>query len=567
MAAKPIVWTIDDDTGVLKAVERDLRRQYGKEYRIMRADAPQAALDAVKQLVLRKDPVALFLVDQRMPEMTGVEFLEEARKLYPDAKRVLLTAYTDSDAAVKAINAAKVDYYLHKPWEPAEENMYPILDDLLFSWQAGYRPGFEGIRVIGHKWSAASHGIKDFLARNRVPYLWLDIETSDEACLLMTQANLDIRTLPVVFFEDGSYLIQPSSSELAEKAGFRVRAEAQYYDLVIIGGGPAGLAAGVYGASEGLNTLLVEREATGGQAGMSSRIENYLGFPQGLSGAELAERALRQADRFGVEVLTPATVTGLRVEDPYRILTLKDGSEISAYAVLIATGVSWRKLNVPGIEPLTGAGVYYGAAMTEALSCQDSDVFIVGGANSAGQAAMYFSKYARSVTMLVRAKGTKPDDQERGYEALEQSMSSYLIDQIKGQENISVRSCCVVKEVHGDKSLEAITLHDDFKGTDEKLEASALFIFIGAEPHTDWLNGVVERDERGFIKTGSELLHDGKRGRVWKQERDPFLLETSVPGVFAAGDVRHGSVKRVASGVGEGSIAIQFVHQYLASVK
>ena len=565
--AKPILWTIDDDQGVLKSVERDLRRQYGKEYRIMRADVPQTALDTLKQLIVRKDAVALFLVDQRMPEMTGVEFLEEARKLYPDAKRVLLTAYTDSDAAVKAINAAKVDYYLHKPWEPAEENMYPVLDDLLFSWQSGYRPEFEGIRVIGHKWSATSHAAKDFLARNRVPYLWLDIETSEEACLMMVQAGLDLRKLPVVFFPDGKFLVEPSSAELAEKAGFKVRAEAQYYDLVIVGGGPAGLAASVYGASEGLKTLLIEREATGGQAGMSSRIENYLGFPNGLSGADLAERALRQADRFGVEVLTPATVSKIRVEDPYRVLTLEDGSEVSAYAVVVATGVSWRKLDVPGAEQLTGAGVYYGAAMTEAMSCEDSDVYVVGGANSAGQAAMYFSKYARSVTMLVRAKGIKPDDQERGYEALEASMSSYLIDQIKATSNIFVRSCCVVKEVHGEKSLDAITLHDEFKGSDEKVEASALFIFIGAEPHTDWLQGVVQRDNRGFLMAGSDLMKDGKRPSYWKKDRDPFLLETSVPGIFAAGDVRHGSVKRVASGVGEGSIAIQFVHQYLSEVK
>jgi len=565
--AKPILWTIDDDQNVLKAVERDLRRQYGKEYRVMRADVPQTALDALKQLILRKDSVALFLVDQRMPEMTGVEFLEEARKIYPDAKRVLLTAYTDSDAAVKAINAAKVDYYLHKPWEPAEENMYPVLDDLLFSWQSGYRPEFEGIRVVGHKWSAASHAAKDFLARNRVPYLWLDIETSDEACLMMKQAGLDLRKLPVVFFPDGSHLAQPTNAELAEKAGFKVRAEERYYDLVIVGGGPAGLAAGVYGASEGLKTLLVEREATGGQAGMSSRIENYLGFPQGLSGSELAERALLQANKFGVEVLTPATVTGVRIEDPYRIVTLEDGSEVSAYAVMVATGVSWRKLDVPGAEKLTGAGVYYGAAMTEALSCQDTDVYIVGGANSAGQAAMYFSKYARTVTMLVRAKGASTDDKARGYEALEQSMSSYLIEQIKATENIVVRSCCVVQEVHGETSLEAITLHDDFSQTDEKVEASALFIFIGAEPHTDWLDGVVLRDNRGFLLAGADLMKEGKRPSYWKLERDPFLLETSIPGIFAAGDVRHGSVKRVASGVGEGSIAIQFVHQYLSEVK
>ncbi len=565
--AKPILWTIDDDQNVLKAVERDLRRQYGKEYRVMRADVPQTALDALKQLIIRKDAVALFLVDQRMPEMTGVEFLEEARKLYPDAKRVLLTAYTDSDAAVKAINAAKVDYYLHKPWEPAEENMYPVLDDLLFSWQANYRPEFEGIRVVGHKWSASSHTAKDFLARNRVPYLWLDIENSDEACLMMTQAGLDLRKLPVVFFPDGKFLVQPSSFELAEKAGFKVRAEAQYYDLVIVGGGPAGLAASVYGASEGLKTLLIEREATGGQAGMSSRIENYLGFPTGISGSELAEKSLIQAKRFGVEVLTPATVTGVRVEAPYHIVTLEDGSEVSAYAIVVATGVSWRKMDVPGTEKLTGAGVYYGAAMTEALSCADSDVYVVGGANSAGQAAMYFSKYARSVTMLVRAKGTKPDDQERGYEALEASMSSYLIDQIKAQPNIFVRSCCVVKEVHGENSLEAITLHDDFKGSDEKVEASALFIFIGAEPHTDWLEGIVKRDNRGYLMAGADLMKDGKRPSYWKLDRDPFLLETSVPGIFAAGDVRHGSVKRVASGVGEGSIAIQFVHQYLSEVK
>ncbi len=552
--AKPVILTIDDDPEVLQAVARDLRRAYGDRFRVLRADSGSAALEVLKQLKLRDDPAALLLADQRMPHMSGVEFLEQALKLFPKVKRALLTAYADTDAAIRAINTVQIDYYLMKPWDPPEERLYPVLDDLLDDWLSSFRPPFGGIRVIGNRWSPQSHQVKNFLARNQVPYQWLDIELEAEAQQLVSFTDADVaKHLPLVLFPDGTRLEQPSNVQVAEKVGLRTQAERPFYDLVIVGGGPAGLAAAVYGASEGLDTVMIEREAPGGQAGSSSRIENYLGFPVGLSGADLARRAVTQARRFGVEILTPQEVTGVRVEDPYRIVKLTDGSEISCHALLVATGVAWRTLNVPGIEGLTGAGVYYGAAQTEAIACQGEDVYIIGGANSAGQAAMYFSKYAGRVIMLVRG------------DSLEKGMSQYLVDQIAAMENITVQLNARVVEVKGETSLEAITI---LTGTGEKqtVPASSLFIFIGATPHTDWLDSVVERDERGFIFTGLDLVREGKRPKGWTLERNPLLLETSVPGIFAAGDVRSGSVKRVASGVGEGAIAVQFIHQYLSKV-
>ncbi|MBD1865432.1 MULTISPECIES: response regulator [Trichocoleus] len=552
--AKPVILTVDDDPDVLQTVSRDLRHQYGDRFRIVRADSGQAALDALQQLKLRNEFVALFLVDQRMPQMSGVEFLEQALDMYPNSKRALLTAYADTDAAIRAINSIQIDYYLLKPWDPPEERLYPILDDLLDDWFASFRPPFEGIRVVGNRWSPLSHQVKDFLARNQVPYQWLDIELEGEATQLVEYAEADGKQqLPLVLFPDGSRLIQPSNLAIAEKIGLQTQAERPFYDLAIIGGGPAGLAAAVYGASEGLSTVMIERQAPGGQAGSSSRIENYLGFPVGLSGVDLARRAVAQARRFGVEILTPQEVTAVQITNPYRILHLADGSEISCHALLVATGVAYRKLDVPGMDQLCGAGVYYGAAMTEAIACQGETVYIVGGANSAGQAAMHFSKYALEVVMLVRSPLTK-------------SMSQYLIDQIEATNNIKVCVGCAVEEVKGDKNLEAIVIKNIHTGESETVEAASLFIFIGAMPKTDWLDGVVERDERGFILTGPDLIRDGKPPKGWNQDRSPFLLETSVPGIFAAGDARYNSVKRVASGVGEGSIAVQFIHRYLSKV-
>ena len=553
--AKPVILTVDDDPEVLQAVARDLRREYGDRFRVIRAESGAIALEALQQLKLRNEPVALFLVDQRMPQMSGVEFLEEALHLFPDTKKALLTAYADTEAAIRAINTTQIDYYLMKPWDPPEERLYPVLDDLLDDWLVKFRPPFEGIRVIGNRWSPQSHQIKDFLARNQVPYQWLDIELSEEAQQLATYAKCDRLSLPLVLLPDGSNLLQPTNIQVAEKIGLRTQADKPFYDLIIVGGGPAGLAAAVYGASEGLSTVMIEREAPGGQAGTSSRIENYLGFPVGLSGGDLARRAVDQARRFGVEILTPQEVSGIRVEDPYRFIQLASGAEISCHALILGLGVSWRRLsNVPGLDRLTGAGVYYGAAQTEALSCKDEDVYIVGGANSAGQAAMYFSKYASKVTMLVRG------------ESLTKSMSQYLIDQISDTPNITVQTHSSVVEAKGETSLEAIAIQNSLTGETQVVPATSLFIFIGAVPRTEWLDGVVERDERGFIITGSDLKRDGHRPKGWNLDRDPFLLETNVPGVFAVGDVRHGSVKRVASGVGEGSICVQFVHQYLSKV-
>src|SRR5579859_3730940 len=555
--AKPVLLTVDDDAEVLRAIERDLRRNYADRYRVLRADSGQVALDTLRQLKTRNDAVALLLADQRMPQMDGVGFLAEAMTLFPDAKRALLTAYADTDAAIRAINDVQIHHYLLKPWDPPEEQLYPVIDDLLDDWQGTHRPTFGGIRVLGHRWSPESYAVREFLARNQVPYQWVDLETADtnaEVGRLAKTLGDDVSHLPVVLFPDGTSLAEPSTNQVAEKLGLRVRADLAFYDLVIVGGGPAGLAAAVYGASEGLKTVMIEREAPGGQAGMSSRIENYLGFPSGLSGADLARRAVTQARRFGVEILSPQEVTSVRVQGPSRIVKLADGHEIGCKVLLLAMGVAYRKLDVPGADRLQGRGVYYGSAMTEAMASKDEDVYIIGGANSAGQAAMYFSKYARRVVMLVRG------------DSLSSSMSQYLIDQIKQTPNIQVETRAQVVEVHGEARLEAISIHCADSGQIEKAPAASLFVFIGAAPLTDWLAGVVERDERGFIPTGSDLMRDGKRPQGWTPDRDPYMLETSVPGIFAVGDVRHGSVKRVASGVGEGSIAVQFIHQYLSAV-
>ena len=550
----PVLLAVDDDRGVLRAIGADLRRQYGAHYRVLSADSGAAALDALQQLTLRDEAVALLLVDQRMPAMTGVEFLEQALKLFPDAKRVLLTAYADTNAAISAINAAKIDYYLLKPWDPPEERLYPVLTDLLDDWQASHRSPFGGVRVLGHRWSPASHEIKAFLARNHVPYQWVDIEEDGKARNLLEQSGADLGALPVVFLADGRQLTNPTTEELAEQIGLRMHAERPFYDLIIVGAGPAGLAAAVYGASEGLHTLMIECSAPGGQAGSSSRIENYLGFPVGLSGGDLARRAVAQARRFGVEILTPQRVVAVRTDGPYRIVKLKDGSELSCHALVIATGVSYRTLDVPGVDRLTGKGVYYGATLTEALEQRDRDVYIVGGANSAGQSAVYFAKYARRVTILVRGA------------SLAEGMSRYLVDQIEATRNISVRTRCSVLEVSGESSLQSITLLDAVTGDREKVPADALLVFIGAMPNTEWLEGVLARDKHGFILTGSDLLVTNGDRPVWSHDRDPYFLEASIPGVFVAGDVRHGATRRVASGVGEGAIAVQLVHEYLRKI-
>jgi thioredoxin reductase (NADPH) len=547
--AKPVILAVDDDVSVLEMVVQDLRRQYGANYRIQRAASGQAALDTCDQLKKRGDIVALFVSDQRMPGMSGVEFLGKAMEIYPDAKRALLTAYADTEAAIQAINTAKINYYLTKPWDPPEERLYPVLNDLLETWKEGYKPPFEGLRVVGPRYTLRDHQVRDFLSRNRVPYVWLDPEQSAEAVDLLNRFKLDDHKLPVVLFGDGSYLVQPGQTELAGKIGLRTQAAKAFYDLVVIGAGPAGLAAAVYGASEGLRTLVIEDEAPGGQAGSSSRIENYLGFPEGLSGQQLAERALIQATRFGAEMLTQKA-TGIRSENNYNIVQLADDREVSCHACLIATGVYYRRLNTPGVERLTGAGVYYGAAMTEATACADENVFIVGGANSAGQAAMYFAKHAKKVTMLVRA------------ESLKNSMSKYLIDQIAGTSNIEVRAQCQVLEAYGDNRLSCLKVCGP-EG-EETVPANGLFIFIGAAPNTDWLPDTIMRDNNGFLLSGPDLKVDGKMAKGWTQNRDPYLLETSQAGVFVAGDVRRGSIKRVASAVGEGSISVQFIHQYLA---
>ncbi len=555
--AKPILLSVDDDSDVLRAVERDLRSHYGAEYRVLASDSPEGALDLLKQLKVRNDTVALLLADQRMPKMDGVEFLREAMQVFPQAKRALLTAYADTNAAISAINEVNINYFFLKPWDPPEEHLYPQLDDLLDDWQASYSPTFQGIQVLGTRWSPRSYELRDFLARNRVPYQWIDVELSandPETKRLLEALGPEAANLPVVLFPDGTKLLESAPAEVAQKVGLRTRAQTNFYDLAIVGGGPAGLAAAVYGASEGLHTVMIEREAPGGQAGMSSRIENYLGFPNGLSGGDLARRAVVQAQRFGVEILSPQEATALRTEGSYRIIKLADGSELSCHALMIATGVQWRLLEAPGIDRLQGAGVYYGGGATEALSCKGETIYVVGGANSAGQAAMNFAKYADRVVILVRG------------DSLASSMSQYLIDQIKETPNIQLWAHASVTEVHGETHLEEISVMCSDTNQVERVPASAMFIFIGALPRTDWLAGVVERDDRGFILTGPDLVWEGKRPKGWTLDRDPFLLETNIPGLFAVGDVRHGSVKRVASGVGEGSVAVQFIHQYLSKV-
>jgi thioredoxin reductase (NADPH) len=555
--AKPILLTVDDDLDVLRAVERDLRSQYGAQYRVIASEAPEKGLDLLKQLRVRNDSVALLLVDQRMPKMDGVQFLEQARDIYPEAKRALLTAYADTGAAISAINQASINYFFLKPWDPPEEHLYPQIDDMLDDWQASYHPQFEGIRVLGTRWSPRSYELRDFLARNHVPYQWMDVEISandPETRRVLEALGPEGGRLPVVLFPDGTKLIEGLPGDVAQKVGLRTRAQTDFYDLAIVGGGPAGLAAAVYGASEGLHTVMIEREAPGGQAGMSSRIENYLGFPTGLSGGDLARRAVVQAQRFGVEILAPQEAIGLRTEGSYRIVKMADNYEISCHAMMIATGVQWRRLEAPGIDRLQGAGVYYGGGASEALSCKGETVYVVGGANSAGQAAMNFSKYAERVVILVRGDG------------LQATMSQYLIDQVEKTPNIQIWTHASVAEVHGDTHLEEVSVLCTDTNKVERVKASSMFIFIGALPRTDWLAGVVERDDRGFILTGPDLIWDGKRPKGWTLDRDPFLLETNVPGLFAVGDVRHGSVKRVASGVGEGSVAVQFIHQYLSKV-
>jgi thioredoxin reductase (NADPH) len=553
MAIRPVLLTVDDDPEVLSAVERDLKRRYVREYRILSAPNGEGGLDLLRQLSLRGEPVALLLADQRMPGLSGVEFLEAALPLAPDAKRAILTAYADVDAAIGAINRAGVDYYFQKPWDPPEQHLYPVIDDLLDDWRANWRPGFAGIRVIGPRWSPQVHDIKDLLARNQVPYRALDVESGGEATALLAAAGLDPLQLPVVVFPDGGTLVQPSPRDVAGRAGLKTQAERPFYDLAIVGAGPAGLAAAVYGASEGLKTVVLDAEAPGGQAGTSSLIENYLGFPRGVSGSDLARRAVTQARKFGAEILVPVQVTGLRTEGPYRYLQTSDGNELSCHAVMITSGVQYRKLEADGVEPLTGAGIYYGSTMTEALSCSGRDVVIVGAGNSAGQAAVYLATVARTVHIALRG-----DD-------LGKTMSRYLVDQIEHTENIQVLRRTVVSATHGDGRLERVTLRNGDGGT-RTMDAAALFVFIGAMPNTDWLDDCVLRDPRGFILTGPDVMRDGKPPRDWPLDRDPFLLEASVPGIFCAGDVRHGSVKRVASGVGEGSVAISFVHQYLADL-
>jgi thioredoxin reductase (NADPH) len=544
---RPAIVAVDDEPAVLAAVARDLRKGFGERFRIMRAGSGQEALDLLRELRKRGEQVALLVADQKMPGLSGTDYLVEARKIVPEAKRVLLTAYADTEAAIAAINEVALDYYLLKPWDPPEEQLYPVVDDLLTTWQAGAALEAGGVRVIGHRFSKETHDLRDFLARNRVPARWLDVERDGEARELLTVAPVDPERLPVALLEDGTVLERPSPLELAERLGIAVQPAQDHYDLVIVGGGPAGLAAAVYGGSEGLRTVLVEREAPGGQAGQSSRIENYLGFPAGLSGSDLARRATDQARRLGAELLTVQDAAGLRVEGAGRLVELSGGGTLSANCVLVASGVSYRHMDAPGFDEFTGAGIYYGAAMTEARSCEGQHVVIIGGANSAGQAAVYFSGYAGKVTMIVRA------------DTLAKSMSHYLIEQIDGLPNVHVRTSTRAVEADGDGRLERIRIRNP-DGSEETEQVDACFVFIGAAPRTDWLEGVVARDERGFVLAGPEV-----RDRGWALRRDPYVLETSVPGVFVAGDVRSRSIKRVASAVGEGSMAVSLIHEYLAS--
>jgi thioredoxin reductase (NADPH) len=544
------ILTVDDDPGVSRAVARDLRQRYGGQYRIVRAETGAAALDALKELRLRGDEVAILLADYRMPQMNGVEFLEEAMRYYPAARRVLLTAYADTNAAIEAINVVDLDYYLLKPWDPPEEKLYPVIDEQLDAWRASNHQAVHVTKMVGHRWSARCTEVREFLARNEVAYRWFNSDEPDGERLLAA-AGADGRTLPLIITPDGETMVAPSDTDLAGKVGLSTTPAKDFYDLVVIGGGPAGLGAAVYGASEGLKTVLIERTATGGQAGQSSRIENYLGFPDGVSGAQLTLRARRQAQKFGAELLTTREVVGLEVKGAARGIRFADGGSLGAHSIILATGVTYRQLRAPGMEELTGRGVYYGSALTEAAACIDQDVFIVGGANSAGQAAVYLSKHAKSVTLLVRGP------------SLERSMSYYLIQQIEGIDNITVRTCTEIIQADGDGHLEQLTLRNTANGSTETVDAGMVFVFIGAAPLTDWLDGVVVRDDHGFVVAGPDLSVSGEKPPGWQLDRAPYHLETSVPGVFVAGDARAESAKRVASAVGEGAMAVMLVHRYL----
>jgi thioredoxin reductase (NADPH) len=553
MASRPAMLTVDDDPAVSRAVARDLRRRYAGEFRVIRAESASQAIDALREIKLRGEQVAVLLADYRMPQMSGIEFLEQAMDLFPAARRALLTAYADTDAAIRAINVIDLDHYLLKPWDPPEEKLYPVVDALVDAWrQAPDRPVVE-TRIVGHRWSARSHEVRDFLARNAVPYLWYAAD-EPEGARLLEAAGADATQVPVVITPEGDTLISPPDAELAAKVGLVTTPAGDFYDVVVVGGGPAGLGAAVYAGSEGLRTVLVERVATGGQAGQSSRIENYLGFPDGISGAQLTDRARRQALKFGAEILTARKVVGLEPRGSARVVRLDDGSEVAAHTVILATGVAYRVLDSPGLARFTGRGIFYGASIIEAANCRDQHVFVVGGANSAGQAAMHFSAFAKEVTVLVRGN------------ALERSMSQYLIEQIRTRPNITLRLCCEILDGEGNDHLEHITFRDNAGGGTECVEAQLVFVFIGAEPRTTWLDGVVQRDERGFVLTGPDLVVDGRRPRGWPFDRDPYHLETSLPGVFVAGDVRADSVKRVASAVGEGAMAVTLVHRYLETM-
>jgi thioredoxin reductase (NADPH) len=549
---KPILLIVDDDQQVLRAVVRDLRNQYAKDYKILSTTSAVEALDTLKDLKNKNEVVALFLSDQRMPEMLGVDFLQKAKEFYPEAKRVLLTGYSDTEAAIRAINDVQLDYYLMKPWDPPEEKLYPAISDQLEEWQSNHIPIFEGIRIVGFQWSPRSHQVKDFLSGNLIPYQWLDVEDSDAGKELLDLNKIETKDLPAIFFEDGTCLINPGLQAVGEKTGMRSKATKTMYDVTIIGAGPSGLAAAVYGGSEGLNTAMVEKRAPGGQAGTSSRIENYLGFPNGLSGAELSRRAMSQASRFGVELLSPQEVIDISLKDNYKIITLRDGSAINTRSVIITTGVDYRALEAEDVERFTGAGIYYGASTTEAHACRGCNVYIVGGGNSAGQSAMYLSNYAKQVSMVIRKKD------------LSSTMSQYLIDQIKATPNIDIVPESIVGKVYGNEKLEEICVEDLNTKNKKQVQASALFIFIGAKPVTDWIKLDIIKDSKGFIETGRDLLKYESFKKSWKLEREPFLLETCSPGIFAAGDVRSGAMNRVASAVGEGAMAIKFVHEYLA---
>jgi thioredoxin reductase (NADPH) len=552
--AKAAILAVDDDGPVLRAVERDLRARYAKEYRIVAADSGMAALEATRQLTLRGTAVALFVVDQRMPVMTGIEFLQQAIELQPDAKRVLLTAYADTEAAIRAINEIHLDHYLLKPWDPPEERFYPVLDDLLSDWTANFRPAFEGLRLVAGRWSPRGHAIRDYLTRNQVPYRWLDPEEDEEGRRLAAAAGPGegnpMRTL--VLLPDGSELSDPTNMQIAEHVGLQTHAALPFYDVVIVGAGPAGLAAAVYGASEGLKTILIEREAPGGQAGTTSRIENYLGFPAGLSGGDLARRALTQARRLGAEILSPQEVVGMSRADPYRTVRLADGTDLSCQTIVISTGVSYRQLELPGVSELVGAGIFYGASTSEAVLYRDLEVGVMGGGNSAGQAAVYLARFAKRVNLILRG------------ESLAAGMSQYLVDQLEALPNVYVRTGSSLAGVIGDGRLAGIRLKTS--GGEEEVPVSALFVTIGQRPRTDWLEGIVERDSTGFVITGPALSAEGRPPAGWGLDRDPLLLEASVPGVFAAGDVRYRSIKRIASAVGEGAMAVALIHQYRAGL-